>query len=255
MREHLLNQWQANAKVYSELIKGKGTPHHQYILNPCVEKLMGDVHGLRILDAGCGEGYLSRFYAQKGADVVGVDFSQSLVDRSKKLSARLPIEYVQADLCELKEFAAEEFDAVLCNLVLLNLDCLEKSLSEFHRVLQQNGFLVFSVVHPAFNVYGPGHWQLGKKNVKTGRREGQFFITEDYFLENEYQARWKTRAGEDFPQAFSFFHRTIGTYVNTLLRIGFSLTAFEEPRPVSDEAFFDREHRIPFFLVIRAEKR
>jgi ubiquinone/menaquinone biosynthesis C-methylase UbiE len=255
MNEHLHSQWQVNAEAYSKLINGKGTPHHQSILNPCVEKLMGNVQGRRILDAGCGEGYLARFYAQKGAKVVGVDFSQTLIDRSKTLSTELPISYVLADLCHLRDFESEEFDIILCNLVLLNLECLDKSLSEFHRVLRPNGFLVFSVVHPAFNMYGPGYWKLGEKNVETGRREGEFFITEDYFHEKEYQARWKTRTGEEFPEAFSFFHRTIGSYLDTLLRIGFHITAFEEPRPVSDDSFFAREHRIPFFLVVRAHKR
>lgn len=76
----------------------------------------------------------------------------------------------------------------------------------------------------------------------------------DYFMEKEYQVRWKTRKGDEFPQPFSFFHRTISTYVNTLVRTGFRLTAFEEPSPESKEGFFDRERRIPFFLVIRAEK-
>ncbi|MFX1565106.1 MAG: class I SAM-dependent methyltransferase [Promethearchaeota archaeon] len=255
MNEHLRSQWQVNAEAYSQLIRGKGTPHHRSILNPCVEKLMGTVKGRRILDAGCGEGYLARFYAQKGAKVVGVDFSQALIAKSKTLSADLPIHYVLSDLCDLRVFKAEEFDIVLCNLVLLNLECLDKSLSEFHRVLRPNGFLVFSVVHPAFNMYGPGYWKLGKKNGETGRREGLFFMTEDYFGEKEYQARWKTRTGEEFPKAFSFFHRTIGTYVNALLRIGFHLTAFEEPRPIMDDPFFTREQRIPFFLVIRAHKR
>jgi hypothetical protein len=73
-------------------------------------------------------------------------------------------------------------------------------------------------------------------------------------LEKEYHVRWKTRTGNGFPQTFSFFHRTIGTYVNALIGAGFHITAFEEPRPVSDASFFNREHRIPFFLVMRGEK-
>jgi 2-polyprenyl-3-methyl-5-hydroxy-6-metoxy-1,4-benzoquinol methylase len=59
MTDHLRSQWQDNARAYSQLIEGKGTPHHREILNPCIERLMGEVQGQRILDAGCGEGYLS----------------------------------------------------------------------------------------------------------------------------------------------------------------------------------------------------
>jgi hypothetical protein len=75
-----------------------------------------------------------------------------------------------------------------------------------------------------------------------------------YFEEKEYFARWTTRTGEDFPQEFSFFHRTISSYAAALFKAGFQLAALEEPKPVTDNPFFERERRIPFFLVFRALK-
>ncbi len=254
MTDRFVRQWQANAEAFAHLIDGRGTPHHREILNPCIEELMGNVRDRRILDAGCGEGYLSRFYAKKGGEVVGVDFSPNLIEFSKETSEEVPIEFRVGNLCDLTEFDAEEFDIVLCNLVLLNLECLEASLQEFHRVLRPNGFLVFSVVHPAFNVYGPGRWELGDRGSRSKRRVGKFFRMDNYFEEKEYKVRWKTRSGQGFPQEFSFFHRAISTYVTLLLQTGFQIAAFKEPRPTSNNPFFDREHRIPFFLVIKAEK-
>jgi SAM-dependent methyltransferase len=154
----------------------------------------------------------------------------------------------------LNDLDDEDFDIILCNLVLLNLECLEKSLREFYRLLRPKGFLVFSIVHPAFNVNGPGHWELGEKDSESGRREGKYFVMDNYYVEKEYAVRWKTRDGKGFPEKFSFFHRTISTYVKLILQIGFRLTGMEEPRPEGHSSFFDREHRIPFFLVLRAEK-
>jgi ubiquinone/menaquinone biosynthesis C-methylase UbiE len=254
MTDPLRTQWQANAEAYSQLIDGKGTPHHREILNPCIERLMGDVRGRRILDAGCGEGYLTRVYAQKGAEVIGVDFSPSLISEAKQRSQDFDINFLEGNICQLDDLKTNQFDIVLCNLVLLNVDCLEKSLQEFHRVLCSRGFLVFSVVHPAFNGYGPGQWKLGEKDPATGRRKGHYFKVDNYHTEKEFQLRWKSRTGEGFPQKFSFFHRTIGTYVNAVIDSGFQLVAFEEPLPSSDALFFDRERRVPFFLVIKAEK-
>jgi ubiquinone/menaquinone biosynthesis C-methylase UbiE len=254
MTDHLRSQWQANARAYSKLIEGKGTPHHREILNPCIERLMGDVQGKDMLDAGCGEGYISRFYAQKGAKVTGVDFSPNLILEAKKYSQNFDITYLVGDICQLEDFQANQFDIVLCNLVLLNVDCLESSLQEFHRVLRSGGFLIFSVVHPAFNVYGHGQWELGEKDPTTGRRKGQYFKTDNYHTEKEFQVRWKSRAGKGFPQKFSFFHRTISTYVNTVIESGFQIVVFVEPLPTSDAPFFERERRVPFFLVIKAEK-
>jgi 2-polyprenyl-3-methyl-5-hydroxy-6-metoxy-1,4-benzoquinol methylase len=255
MTDRFRSQWQANADVFAQLINEKGTPHHREILNPCIERLMGEVEGCRILDAGCGEGYLSRFYAIKSADVVGVDFSPALIEMCQTSPEKTTAKFQVGNLCKLDSLGDASFDIILCNLVLLNLECLNESLHEFHRLLRPKGFLIFSVVHPAFNVYGPGHWELGEKDTQSGRRRGKHFVMNEYFLEKEFKVRWKTRIGEGFPQEFSFFHRTIGTYVNTLLQAGFRLTKFEEPQPTKDQAFFDRERRIPFFLVIKAEKR
>ena len=254
MKDDLLEQWEANAKAFTALINNKGTPHHREILNPCIERVMGNVAGKRLLDAGCGEGYLARHYARRGAQVVGVDFSSSLIDICKKMSKDLEIKFHVGDICDLNFIHNAQFHLILCNLVLLNVDCYEAALQEFHRVLKAKGSLIFSIVHPAFNIYGPGRWKLGEKNRKTQRRKGHHFIIDDYFIEKEYRVRWKSLSGEEFPQEFSFFHRTISSYIRALRKAGFTITALEEPQPVTDNPFFERESRIPFFLVLRAEK-
>lgn len=43
-----------------------------------------DMHGMRLLDAGCGTGALAMIAAQRGADVVAIDVSQGLVDIAQK---------------------------------------------------------------------------------------------------------------------------------------------------------------------------
>ena len=45
----------------------------RYLLNPVIFGLLGDVAGKTILDAGCGQGYLSRLLAKKGAVVTGLE--------------------------------------------------------------------------------------------------------------------------------------------------------------------------------------
>ena len=254
MDERIAEQWETNAEVFAKLIGGTGTPHHREILNPCVDRLLGDVNGKKLLDAGCGEGYLSRHYAHKGAIVTGVDTSRKLIDICRKLAAQEEVSYDVGNICNLHFISNSAFDLVLCNLVLLNIACLPESLGEFNRVLRPGGILVFSVVHPAFNVFGPGSWEVGEKDPKTRRRAGQYFKVDRYFDEKEYLRYWRTRKGEKFPKQFSFYHRTISTYVNALNSAGFSLVSLREPRPVSDNTFFDRERRIPFFLVFKAEK-
>lgn len=255
MTDDLKEQWEANARVFAELIGDRGTPHHRIILNPCVERLLGDVQGKTLLDAGCGEGYLSRYYAKMGAEVTGVDISAGLLERAEALTnSSLGVSYRSGDICSLDELDDARFDLVLCNLVLLNTPCLDEALSEFRRILRPSGILVFSIVHPAFDFYGPGDWEMGEKDPNTGRRTGLFFRVDRYTEELEYKRYWRTREGEKFPEPFSFYHRTISTYVKAILESGLRIVALEEPLPSEDSEFFDRERRVPFFMVFKAVK-
>ena len=52
-----------------------------------LSRLPDDLRGMRILDAGCGTGAMCEALALRGADVVGVDISPSLIDIASK---RLP---------------------------------------------------------------------------------------------------------------------------------------------------------------------
>ncbi|MCJ7817297.1 MAG: class I SAM-dependent methyltransferase [Candidatus Thorarchaeota archaeon] len=256
MADRIQKQWEDNAEAFADLIAGAGTPHHKNILNPCVEELLGDVKGKSLLDAGCGEGYLARYYTKKGADVVAIDLSPTLIETSETMTEEegLEVEYRVGDVCHVESIPNETFDIVLSNLVLLNIPCLDDSLKEYYRILKTGGHLVFSIVHPAFNFYGPGSWEMGEKDPDTNRREGLFFKMDNYFNEQEYERYWRTRKGEKFPAPISFFHRTLGTYLNALVTTGFTLVDFREPRPTDESQFFDRERRIPFFAVFKAEK-
>ncbi len=254
MDEKIRGQWESNAEAFSGLIDGEGTPHHRKILNPCVEELLGDVKGKQLLDAGCGEGYLSRYYAKKGAIVTAIDLSQRLIEASEQLTDDdgVTIDYRVDNVCYIESVPNGEFDLILSNLVLLNVPCLDDAIREFQRVLKVGGILVFSIVHPAFNFYGPGSWEMGEKDPDTKRREGLYFKVDRYFEEEEYERYWKTKKGNKFPEPISFFHRTLSTYLNSLSSAGFRLLEFVEPKPIDEDQFFDRERRIPFFAVFKA---
>lgn len=256
MVDRIREQWERNAEAFSSLIDGKGTPHHTKILNPCVERLLGDVKNKRLLDAGCGEGYLARYYAKKGANVTAIDLSQHLIQTSKRLSEQegVEIEHRVDNICQMKTIPDNTFDIVLSNLVLLNVPCLDDAMREFQRVLKMGGVLVFSIVHPAFNFYGPGSWELEEKDSDTKRRVGLYFKVDRYFEEKEYEHYWKSKQGERFPGPISFFHRTLSTYLNSMARTGFQLIEFAEPQPIDNDEFFDRERRIPFFAVFKVMK-
>jgi 2-polyprenyl-3-methyl-5-hydroxy-6-metoxy-1,4-benzoquinol methylase len=50
-----------------------------HLLNPALFSLLGDVRGQRVLDAGCGQGYLARILTHRGASVTGIGPAEGLV--------------------------------------------------------------------------------------------------------------------------------------------------------------------------------
>ena len=76
-----------------------------------IEKLPKDLRGTRILDAGCGTGVLSRMLDERGAEVVGVDISEKLIEVAKDRSnLNKNIEYFAGDM---KEQSFGNFDYII----------------------------------------------------------------------------------------------------------------------------------------------
>jgi 2-polyprenyl-3-methyl-5-hydroxy-6-metoxy-1,4-benzoquinol methylase len=80
--------------------------------------LLGDVNGRRVLDAGCGEGYLARWLAARGAHVTGIDLSARLIALARAKDPGGSIDYQVADLSQPLPSAAGRFDAAASYLVL-----------------------------------------------------------------------------------------------------------------------------------------
>jgi magnesium-protoporphyrin O-methyltransferase len=78
--------------------------------------LPADMHGMRLLDAGCGTGALAVEAAMRGAEVVAVDLSPTLVELAKqRVPANLRIDFRSGDLIDP---ALGNFDYVV------SMDCL-----------------------------------------------------------------------------------------------------------------------------------
>ena len=67
-----LNAYRRLSYVDYDAVGPEGDFGRRVLLNPAIFRLLGEVRGRSILDAGCGHGYLSRLFADRGATLVGV---------------------------------------------------------------------------------------------------------------------------------------------------------------------------------------
>jgi 2-polyprenyl-3-methyl-5-hydroxy-6-metoxy-1,4-benzoquinol methylase len=114
---------------------------------PAVLALVGDVRGCRVLDAGCGPGLYAEELVARGAEVVAVDGSEAMVALAKqRLGGTAQVLF--ADLNKALPFADEQFDLVVCPLVIHHLEDRASTLRQFARVLRPGGRVVLSTQHP-----------------------------------------------------------------------------------------------------------
>jgi SAM-dependent methyltransferase len=113
----------ANARFVAEL----GTP---------VVELLAPVLGERILDLGCGDGFLTKKLADLGCAVVGVDASAAQVDAARKLG-------LDARVLDAESLPFEgEFDAVFSNATLHWMKDPDAAIDGAWRALKPGGRFV-----------------------------------------------------------------------------------------------------------------
>ncbi|QPV64210.1 methyltransferase domain-containing protein [Halosimplex litoreum] len=125
-------------------------PWRAQILWPTIDELLPNLDGRRVLDAGCGDGTHAAALADRGADVVGVDASDGMIDTAReRYGDRDRVEFHRADLAEgLDSLADDDFDLVLCQHVLSHVPDLEAVAAAFARLVRPGGSVVLSTHHP-----------------------------------------------------------------------------------------------------------
>jgi SAM-dependent methyltransferase len=106
-------------------------------------KLLGDVQGQRILDLGCGDGAFAIELARRGAQVIGIDASRSMIEAARRNSSaeHLDIAFYQAR-ADAIPFAEGTFDAVVAITILCFVRDPAPEFREIGRVMRPGGRLV-----------------------------------------------------------------------------------------------------------------
>ena len=211
---------------------------------PELQKLLPDFSKKRVLDLGCGYGWHCIYAAEHGAQqVLGVDLSERMLEIAQEKTAAQQVRYQRAAMEDLS-FQDSQFDVVLSSLAFHYIEDWPSLARSIFRWLTPGGILVFSVEHPVFTAYGSQDWYYGPDG------EILHFPVDNYYYEGRREAIF---LGERVIK----YHRTLTTYLQTLLKLGFQLQQVVEPAPPAsmlDLPGMQDEMRRPMMLLIRAQK-
>ena len=118
--------------------------------------------GATVLDVGCGAGVKSKYLMERGLKVIGVDFSEKMIEIAK---SEVPQgEFYVKDIYELRDFN-RTFDAVFAQAVLLHIPKarIEEAMNNLVAKLNKGGYLYVAV-----------------KQVRSGEKDERIEVENDY---------------------------------------------------------------------------
>lgn len=235
-----------NAGFWVKIIRENRDKYRTVLTNPAVIDVVGPADGLSVLDAGCGEGYMSRLLAGNGAKVTGIDSSAQLIQaaRNHDQSATLPVSFDVGSVDSLP-YGPEEFDVVVCNHLMNDLEDPSGAIREFSRVLRSSGRLVILMLHPCFY----------NKHAERQNPENNL-ITDTYFQARSVTQNFEVD-GLRSPAAYTAWLRPLEFYTGALRQSGFVITSLTEPHPTAEMVKTDEWWRTsftrPLFMLITAQ--
>lgn len=240
--------WNCNAEQFTKHYTSLGDSDREMIINPVIFELLKNIEGKTILDAGCGEGYLSRILAKKCEKVIAVDFSEKMLSIAKEKTKQINIEYHRASLESLCFLESNSIDVAVSITVFQDVLDYMAAIKEIYRVLKPAGTFILVTTHPCFST--PVHgWHKDEYGYKS------FWKVDNYFSEGLYESQW---ADDDGNKRLIYFHRTLETYFDAITQNGFYVKSIKEPKPSKDGVlkypWLMNDMRVAHYLIMHCIK-
>ncbi|MBB6451723.1 2-polyprenyl-3-methyl-5-hydroxy-6-metoxy-1,4-benzoquinol methylase [Salirhabdus euzebyi] len=201
--KQLKSSWEENSKAWTQSIREEKIESRNIVTNPAIKQAILSHKPTRVLDVGCGEGWLARELAKENIDVVGIDGSESLIEEAKKLGN---CEYHWLNYDQFSKNPASvgtDFDVVVFNFALLS-ENIQSVIRASAKVLSKTGVIIIQTLHPVA------------------------------IIQNErYENGWKIESfdgmGEGYSASMPWYYRTLASWVQELRNSELQLVDLQEP--------------------------
>ena len=215
----LLDSWHHNARAWIDAIRSGTIESRLKVTDQAILLAVLGRQPERVLDLGCGEGWLLRALADRAIDAVGVDGDATLVEAARTAgTARVHLASYE-QLAEAKVDIGRDYNLICANFALLHQDIIPL-LAAMNTLLAPGGALVIQTLHP---------WVAAAGDYQDGWREETFA---------GFKGQW---------QAMPWYFRTLSSWLNALDMAGFTLASLQEPQ--------HPQSPVPQSLLLVAEPR
>lgn len=201
--DRLIRSWTGNAAAWTEAVRSGRIESRRLATDAAIVAALMTPRPARVLDVGCGEGWLCRALAALGVEAVGVDVSAPLVEAARAAGGGRFEVMPYTGLAGARQ-ALGTFDALACNFALLD-EHIGPMLGDLRELLAPGGRLVIQTLHP---------WSAcGDEPYRDGWR------LEDFAAFGE----------QAFPEPMPWYFRTLASWLDVLGQAGYRVQQLREP--------------------------
>jgi len=194
--------WQLNAKAWIDAVRGGAIESRRQVTDQAILLAILGRQPERVLDLGCGEGWLLRALADRGIDAVGVDGDAVLVEAARAAGSSAVHKASYEQLAAEEVDIGGDYDLVCANFALLHQDIIPL-LAAMKALLAPSGTVVIQSLHP---------WSMANGVYQDGWREESFA---------GFAGQW---------QPMPWYFRTLASWLNALDMAGLRLVNLQEPQ-------------------------
>jgi len=227
------------------------------IERPVIESLLGDLSNTSALDLGCGSGVYATRLAARGARVVGVDLSATMLGLARDRARGAALELLVADISRPLPFSSAQFDLVLTATALHYVEDLKSAMREIARVMRSEGRLIASVLHPMNTARFPFQHS---QDASLDNWEARAQWPARYFgaAQRSIETPWLGFGNVDHAgHRLDCFHHTLGDYFAALQSAGLQVAQLCEPLPpaafaIKNAERYEEAMSLPLYLIMAA---
>ena len=201
--QQIQQSWEANADAWIQAIQYNTIESRRIATDDAILQAVLRYRPRRVLDVGCGEGWLTRALAKRGVEVVGVDGCAALVDRAREKGGGCFRAIGYDEIIADPAILGQPYDGIVCNFSLLGEE-IGDLLRSLRKVIVSDGHLSIQTVHP-------------------------FTACQ----EQPYVDGWKTETfdncGGAFREPMPWYFRTVSSWFQQVSESGWKVCEFDEP--------------------------